>query len=518
MNQPATRSIVTTVLLLCVPLFLVLCSPGVQAQGIVEAGALTGAVGGGAAGAAGGLGKALGSAMGGVAAGVGSASGSASGGGSYRPPSGGAVADFSGADAAFGAAPAAAGEAGTSATFASQDAAFDVGDGAAAGTPAAVGTPAADLTLATGGMNAEAPAALSQAELEKQVDIAADKFRKMKELELVSIDPMVVATMSYVEYRGLRRAKADRFALTQGSYGTAQFIPRRQLALERVIQQAKDMQYSQELIDEMAKMFRLKDYIDYDYDVRYGTDPNAYLALMRKKYKDDLERYAQIRKAGTGITGGTGVFPELPPDWRGDSGGVTQDPNNKDGNKILPPGAWNRDDADTYKRITELQDQLNKWTGGGAQQIPPEVVASLEAAIHNAVLEKLKGKGFNVAALNVFLQTMEEVKVIVIVTTAELPRSAIRSTLRQVRGIIETEVLNVKFKPLRLAQLSSFTILNEVDNHFYEHPVLYWQMQLAGWDAHGRRLAPGTPAVGERLPQADVAMEADRMLQDFLGN
>ena len=495
MKNRSTRTIVSAVLLVALPVFMACFSQTAEAQGLFETGATTGAVGGGAAGAGSGIGGALNKAMGGVANAVG---GAASG--------GGGSADFSGADTAFGVpaanAPTASAPAPTAAAdFSGADSAFGGGGAGAPALEAADQATEGDPTI---------PKVLTPEEQEAEIQKHMTAFMKTR---LGSLPPSVISTLTYEQYEAWKRAKAEKYALSNGSYGTANYVPRRQQALEQVIQQAKDMQYSQQMIDEIAKMFRLQEYIDYDYDVRYGRDPSGYLEQL-ERLKRERQRRADEQKRFNDrllkIVGGpTKVNPEDDPTFQGPGGGIHQ-------TGPIGPITGGTDDGRGYGPLAEQMKQL--VTAMGGNEIPPDVVASLEAAIHNAVLDKLKAKGFNVAALNVFLHNKQEVKVIVIVTTSELPQSAIRSTLRQVRGIIEREVLDIKFKPLRLAQLSSFTILNEVDNHFYEHPVLYWQMQLAGWDSHGRRLTPSTPGVGEQLPQADPTGEGDQMLREFLGN
>lgn len=111
-------------------------------------------------------------------------------------------------------------------------------------------------------------------------------------------------------------------------------------------------------------------------------------------------------------------------------------------------------------------------------------------------------KGHNLVALNVFAQTLDMVKVVLIVATKDMPDEKIRPTLRAIRSIIENEVLAAKYPGVKLAELSSFTILNERDSHFFEHPVLYWQMKEAGWTS-----GPSTPGRirGEGPREGNVA-------------
>ena len=337
--------------------------------------------------------------------------------------------------------------------------------------------------------------------------------------------------MSYEQYQDFRRSKAEAYALTDASYGTTEFVPSRQIALEKVVQQAKDMQFSQEMVDEIASIFKLVDYVDYDYHVKYGKNPDNYLRLLREQQRRErLEREARVRRniqlerlqARTEknqpdfvTDDGINVNKPAPDDGWQSEGGVRVD---SSGKPYVGP-TTGQDRGYTPEELARMHKDLNTQLGSsGTSEIPEDVVSSIEASVHNAILEKLKARGYDVAALNVFLQNLSEIKVIAIITTSELPNSAIRSTLRNVRSMIENEVLAVKFKALRLAQLSSFTILNEVDNTFYEHPVLYWQMQLTGWDAKGRRISPGTPSVADVLPQADSNPEADALLSEFIGN
>lgn len=414
------------------------------------------------------------------------------------------------------------------ASFNSADAAFDVKPGS---------------SEARGSVYEEADAAFAESPMTAPVNTAGEvdgtqKFGAYSQTNMGSVPASVAATMSYEQYEAYRRSKAEAFALTDASYGTSEFIPSRQESLERLVQQAKDMQFSQEIIDELAKVFRLVDYVDYDYNVKFGKNPDNYLRLLREQHlakirqkraqRDFNKRLKRIQKQqavynsdGGGVDvdpnevtpDNTKVTPEDPIFTQGD-GGVAVDETGKP--IYFGPGDPRNPD---YVNFEKMRVGLNKAAGAqGAQEIPDDVVSSIEASVHNAILDKLKAKGYDVAALNVFLQNLSEIKVIAIITTSELPKSSIRGTLRTVRGIIENEVLATKFKALRLAQLSSFTLLNEVDNTFYEHPVLYWQMQLTGWDSKGRRVSPGTPAISDVMPQSDSSPEADALLSEFLGN
>ena len=406
------------------------------------------------------------------------------------------------------------------ASFDSADAAFDVKPVSA---------------QAGGSAYASADAAFAEAPISAPVNTETEaekgsSFGAFSQTNMGSIPASVAATMTYEQYESFRRSKAEAYALTDSSYGTAEFVPARQEALERVIQQAKDMQFSQEMVDELASIFRLVDYIDYDYNVKYGKNPNNYLLQLQQLHREKLKRQREQERFNQRLArinnqqdvynsrgGGHTVDPQAGKStdnngFTGGESGISVDDKNKPG--YFGPGSPGYQD---YLAAQKLKEELGKYAGSaGAQEIPDDVVSSIEAGVHNAILDKLKAKGYDVAALNVLLQNLSEIKVIAIITTSDLPKSAIRGTLRTVRTIIENEVLAVKFKALRLAQLSSFTLLNEVDNTFYEHPVLYWQMQLTGWDAKGRRVAPGTPALGDVLPQANP--EADALLDEFLGN
>jgi len=418
-------------------------------------------------------------------------------------------------------------------TFDAADAAFGMGD---SGSEANTGIGNSDATVmnstnATDG-NQNISAIIDTTGSGNSEKDATSYMGTYAKTNLGSIPASVVATMTYEQYEAHRRSKAEAFALTDSSYGTAEFLPARQEALERVIQQAKDMQYSQEMIDEIAKMFRLVDYVDYDYHVKYGKDPANYLKFVeiqkrrreqaereRARFNKRLQKMASDNNKATSDGGAINMDTE--PKTNGNDPGFTS---GTDGGMqiddessiyINPSSAGDKG----WLSGGKIREQIEKFAGSaGAQEIPDDVVSSIEASVHNAILEKLKDRGYDVAALNVFLQNLSEIKVISIITTSELPKSSIRETLRNIRAMIETEVLQRKFKALRLAQLSSFTILNEVDNTFYEHPVLYWQMQLTGWDAKGRRVAPGTPSISEALPQADSSPEADALLDEFIGN
>ena len=159
---------------------------------------------------------------------------------------------------------------------------------------------------------------------------------------------------------------------------------------------------------------------------------------------------------------------------------------------VIDPNARNRAEPQQAPALPPIDaypsEQANSNSGAApiappSQQMAqnPQAARDLESGIYNEVLRVMRQQGYNVAALKVFAQTMNLVKVIMIVSTQNLPDRQIRPTLRQIRAIIETEVLQAKYPGVHLAELSSFTLLNERDGHFYEHPVLYWQLDDPQW-------------------------------------
>ncbi len=313
-----------------------------------------------------------------------------------------------------------------------------------------------------------------------------------------------------------------------GRYGSPRYIARKNLALRRVIRQAKELQFSQHMIDEIAKLFRLREYIHYQYDVGTGIHPNND-AIVKRNLARRMRRNKAILKRNPSFGSESGLIIS-PDDLFVSESGVVMKKEKKEKKKEKKAAQRRETTTPDYSRFSGeggvYASKERKHSAAPEEvvmkELPPEVIKSIEAKVHNSILEKLRNKGFNVAALNVFLQTLEEIKVIVIVTTSELPNSAIRPTLKRIRHIIEDEVLKREFPTLKLAQLSSFTILNEVDNHFYEYPVLYWKMLLPGWEVEGKEVVPGgTASIGkhgfeEKRPAADTK-EFD-FLSDFLEN
>ena len=248
-------------------------------------------------------------------------------------------------------------------------------------------------------------------------------------------------------------------------------VRRRRLSFESVIKQAMDRNYSQAMLEEIAKQFWAKRYRP----VTLVLDPGRAPVVLEL---DDLkDRFSE---------GGSGGRPP-PTDLGIDSNGGVID-NGGPGGGTPPPFGTDPNRGGTG---------IGGPGGGRAPVQTPEelqgMARDLENGIHNAVLTTLKEKGYNLVALNVFAQTMDLVKVILILATKDLPDERIRPTLREVRQIIEREVLAARYPGVHLAELSSFTLLNERDNHFYEHPVLYWQLQ-------DQYQGGGGPIVPGRLP------------------
>ncbi len=234
----------------------------------------------------------------------------------------------------------------------------------------------------------------------------------------------------------------------------------RRLAFQSVIKQTMDRNYSQRMLEEVAQLFWAKKYRP----VVMVLDPNE-----RPEIVDLSDLDGSMRGNGSDYSS---TRPDL-----GMQGGELGNAGND--------GAGTRG-PDTSGDKTAMEGMAR----------------DLENGIHNEILRVMKEKGYNLVALNVFAQTMDLVKVIMIVATRDLAESRIRPTLREIRSIIENEVLAAKYPGVHLAELSSFTLLNEKDNHFYEHPVLYWQLKDPKWSGTGGGpMLPGTlqgegPVVG----------------------
>jgi hypothetical protein len=228
----------------------------------------------------------------------------------------------------------------------------------------------------------------------------------------------------------------------------------RRLAFESVIKQTMDRNYSQEMLDEVAKLFWTKNYKPV---VLKNGNQMGIVEVQQQGTLGYGKRPPKLLDIEDTSNNGNGLDPKHPP--------------------LNPNG-------------TEGQGN----NGSGLDSRTPDsrmaLARDLENGIHNEILRVLKEKGFNLVALNVFAQTMDLVKVILIVATQELEDDRIRPTLRDIRSIIENEVLAAKWPGVHLAELSSFTLLNERDNHFYEHPVLYWQLADPAWQGTGP-LVPG---------------------------
>ena len=254
-------------------------------------------------------------------------------------------------------------------------------------------------------------------------------------------------------------------------------LRRRRLSFESVIKQAMDRNYSQPMIEEIAKQFGARRY-------RPVT-----VALV-----SDQPMVVQVHAgAEGGLPGGPGTGRPPPPEPMPGLGGGGGD---YPGTGVAPPP--------TMAPTAGGGGEGGLGSGVAPPAAPPRDIGpmarDLENGIHNAILSTLKEKGHNLVALNVFAQTMDLVKVIVIVATRQLPDERIRPTLRDVRQVIEREVLAARYPGVHLAELSSFTLLNERDGHFYEHPVLYWQLGQ-GQPGGGGPIVPG------RLPGESPGFE-----------
>lgn len=297
--------------------------------------------------------------------------------------------------------------------------------------------------------------------------------------------------------------------------------------LKDVLKQAIDMQYSDEMVDQIAKLFQVR----YRRPKRvsiYSGGRDVMIERIRRN-RPRLQKVIEVDREPTVSSsvlpefGGSGdkvsmdgsKDPSTGIQFGGDGkiSGVKpiEDPNAVDPGSVPPeslvPGWGDAKSIESMalpdsikKPLLEFRDKYNG--------VPMKEVRRVEGLINNAILDLLKEKGHTVAALGVYLHTTNEVKVILVLTSSSLPRTRIRSTLREVRDLIDTDVLKAKFPEIKLAQLSSFTLLNEIENHFYEHAVLYWQMQLPGWKLSTREIPISQPVAVGKAPHVELPREA----------
>lgn len=255
-------------------------------------------------------------------------------------------------------------------------------------------------------------------------------------------------------------------------------LKRRRLALESIVKQTMDWGYKQATVETVAKIFEAPRHAP----ISVRLDPYHKPFIVDPRAQEAEEIYTT----------------EVPIDI--DVGGIE---GIQDGSQLGPiePGTGPIGiDPGTGGPGTDMQ---------GAGQRPPtapvgvdderfnEIAQDLENGIHNEILRVTRERGYDLAALNVFAQTLDMVKVILIVATRDLPDEQIRPTLRTVRSLIEQEVLAARYPGVHLAELSSFTLLNERDGHFYEHPVLYWQLAGDQWrPTAGGAISGGGPVEG----------------------
>ncbi len=279
-------------------------------------------------------------------------------------------------------------------------------------------------------------------------------------------------------------------------------LKRRRIALQSILKQTADLNYSQNIFEEVAKLFAVKDY--HPVAVKLVGHKRPYVVDVDNP-EDILEVEEppkRIPRIGNADFGGTG----------GEDGGRSRTP---DGGRGRTP------DLGPIRGSGGEGDQggTTRKPGDGAPISRKEfedIARDLENGIHNAILETLKAKGHEVAALNVFAQTLDMVKVILILSTKDLPDSRIRSTLTSVRSIIEREVLSAKYPGVSLAELSSFTLLNQKDGLFFEHPVLYWQLKEGSWTpAKPDRVQGEAPREGSVSARTGVEIEDYFTSRDF---
>lgn len=302
--------------------------------------------------------------------------------------------------------------------------------------------------------------------------------------------------------------------------------------LKDVLKQAIDMQFSDEMVDEVAKLFQVRYRRPKRVSIYSGGRDVMIERIKRNRPVDriiEIEREPTVQSSVMPEFGGSGDRVSMEQGVRpgsqdpsagiqfGGDGQISGVKPIDDGAKPLDPGTlppeslvpgWG--DARSIesmplpesikKPLLEFRDKYNG--------VPMKEVRRVEGLINNAILDLLKEKGFTVAALGVYLHTTNEVKVILVVTSSSLPRSRIRDTLQEVRDLIETKVLAERFPKIKLAQLSSFTLLNEIENHFYEHAVLYWQMQLPGWELSTREIPISQPVAVGKAPHVELPREA----------
>lgn len=238
----------------------------------------------------------------------------------------------------------------------------------------------------------------------------------------------------------------------------------RRLTFESLMKQMMDNRHSQEMVDDVAKLFWSKKYRPVTLILDHDRPPVVIDPNRNRRPTPPPPQKVPLPEIAT-----------LPSDQLSSNPGATEARPPQDPGVLLPTPS-----------LEEARD--------------------LETGIHDEILRVMRQQGYNVAALKVFAQTLSLVKVIMIVSTRDLPDHQIRPTLRQIRSIIETEVLQAKFPAVHLAELSSFTLLNERDGHFYEHPVLYWQLNDPQWHS-GQAPTSDSLGVGDGPQEGQVSTQ-----------
>lgn len=222
-------------------------------------------------------------------------------------------------------------------------------------------------------------------------------------------------------------------------------------ALKTVVQQAKDMRFSDEMLSELGRIFRGD-----ELGVGRIDEPTPTTTSAASPVTTRTVRMVKTRQVACAVT-----------------------------DDELTPGGHRRLLA---KRPTALR------TGARGVGLFTEESRDLESRLNQELTGRLKERGYQVQALNLRLESLTSIKVVLLATLAGFAEGEAREKLSEVRSIIEQDVLKSGYPNLVLTRASSFTLASSGGPKILETSAMLFELDRADFSPTVRERVLAVPA------------------------
>lgn len=260
-----------------------------------------------------------------------------------------------------------------------------------------------------------------------------------------------------------------------------------------VTKQARDLDYSQDILEELASIFDEDPNADYTHEHKHEQP---------SKKGEKAEAEAAAEKEGA----------------KSPSSGTVETTVGEDEFKhprIIEGGA----SVPTLGTGWQATDSYDTHPTG----LSVEEVRAVENRVTDLIERTLYEKGFDPQALTVKYETLSSIKVVLLLAAEGLSDIEMRDELYDARLVIERDVLALYFPNVRLSPSSNFTVANTRNSRIAEASILLFQMDRPDYRVEIRErplpipTAPPPPLLDVKGPEEAAVPEtiSDHEMMDL---